>query len=258
MTILFCDYNIIEINNTRNKKLLCFIPVRYNSSRLPGKPLLKFGNKSMIQLLYEKIKEVDEIDKIILLTDNVKIKEHVELFGAECHIIDEDCNSGTERIAHYLNKFQNSYKYILNVQGDEPFINIENVRSCIKDYENLNHNSDIKCFCLHSTCDSDHEISNKKFVKLILNKKNNVVYMSRQNVPTEFINLGSAFILEKKFLLEEFLNSHSPLQINEDIEWNNILDSGYKIHSTFVATHERSVDTQEDYDYLLKKYNYAN
>ena len=100
----------------------------------------------MIQMLYEKVKTIEEISKIVILTDSKEIKDHVNLFNAECVIVDEYCNSGTHRILNYLKKNDNNYEYILNIQGDEPFINIENVKSCINSFMNYKDNKQIKCF----------------------------------------------------------------------------------------------------------------
>ena len=254
----FCEY-IINKNNSENENegILCLVPVRMNSTRLYGKPLYKFGNKTMIQMLYEKINNIKEIKKIVLLTDSEEIKEHVNTFNAECIIINDFCNSGTHRIMHYLNKYNINDEYILNIQGDEPFINIANVKSCIQSYLKYKYDNTIKCFCLHGVYENN-DITNKKFVKCLLNKQNNIVYMSRSNIPTKFINLGSAFIIETHYLKTYFEKSESLLQINEDVEWNNIIDNGYKIYSTLVNDFERSIDTIEDYNYILKKYNIDN
>jgi len=251
----FCEY--ILTYNKKETKVVCFIPARMNSSRLYGKPLLKFGKKSMIQMLYEKVKTIEEISKIVILTDSKEIEDHVKLFNAECVVVDEYCNSGTHRILNYLKKNDNNYEYILNIQGDEPFINIENVKSCINSFMNYKDNKQIKCFCLHGEY-NNNDIDDKKYVKCVVNKQNNIVYMSRRNVPTNYINLGSAFIIETDYLKNYFDSEESLLQKNEDVEWNNILDNGYTIHSTLVNDYERSVDTQADYNYLLKKYELNN
>ncbi len=251
----FCEY-IIKYNS-KFEKIVCFIPARMTSSRLYGKPLLKFGKKTMIQTLYEKVKTIEEIDKIIILTDSKEIKDHVNSFDAECVIVNEYCNSGTHRILNYLKNYSNDYEYILNIQGDEPFINIDNVKQCINTYYKYKNNKNIKCFCLHGEYKKD-DIHHEKFVKCIINKNNNIVYMSRKNVPSNFINIGSAFIIETDYLKNYFTNSISILQEKEDIEWNNIIDNGFEIYSTLIKDFERSVDTEDDYNYLLKKYNIKN
>ena len=72
------------------KKILCCIPARFNSSRLPGKPLLKINNKTIINLVYEKAKKT-KVDKIIVLTDDQRIYNEVNSFGGNCCIITKDC-----------------------------------------------------------------------------------------------------------------------------------------------------------------------
>ena len=87
--------------------------------------------------------------------------------------------------------------------------------------------------------------------------------MSRNKIPSEandsnvFISIGSSFIINKDFLVNEFINNKSYLQEDEDIEWNKILEMGYKIKSTEIFDYERSVDTYDDYNNLLYKYNFS-
>ena len=82
-------------------KTYLFIPARYNSTRLPGKPLLKINNKTIINHVYTN---VNSIDNIVILTDDKRIKNECESFGATCEIIEEECLNGTDRIIKYLEK----------------------------------------------------------------------------------------------------------------------------------------------------------
>ena len=115
----------------------CFIPARYHSSRLPGKPLLKINGKTIIRLVYEQVKKCNLIDDIIVLTDDERIKKEVESFRGSVAIVVDDCLNGTERIVKFLKNndyFRNNADIIINVQGDEPFINPSNIDKCIKNY----------------------------------------------------------------------------------------------------------------------------
>ena len=83
-------------------KILCCIPARFNSTRLEGKPLLKINNKTIINLVYDQVKQIKLISEIVVLTDCQKIKNEVNLFGGNCNIITDKCLNGTDRIIAYL------------------------------------------------------------------------------------------------------------------------------------------------------------
>jgi 3-deoxy-manno-octulosonate cytidylyltransferase (CMP-KDO synthetase) len=103
-------------------RICIIIPSRLNSSRFPGKPLIDIGGKTMIRRVYEKCLETG-IDKIIVSTEDQKIYDHVIQFG-ECDITPIFQN-GTLRVCHTANKLEGEFDYIVNVQGDEPFINTD-------------------------------------------------------------------------------------------------------------------------------------
>ena len=111
--------------------VVCFIPARYESSRLPGKPLLTINNKPIIQLVYEQVKKCNLVNDIYILTDDERIRYKCESFGAKCCIIDAECLNGTERIVNFLKLDPSICDIVVNVQGDEPFIDIENIHLLI-------------------------------------------------------------------------------------------------------------------------------
>ena len=248
------------------RKNYCFIPARYNSSRLPGKPLLKINEKTIIQRVYEQVEKCINVDKIIVLTDDNRIKEEVEMFGGECHIT-KDCLNGTARIVNFIKHTNIECDLIINVQGDEPYIQPTNIDACIQNYlEKKEFNKDIKCSTLHFLHSNEDEIRSRSNGKLVLDKNNNIMYGSRNIIPglkkNEFEDtivyhghIG-IFVYNKEYLLNEYLKENTPYQLAEDIEWLKILEDGYKINSVLVDkdSHERGVDTQEDYEYLKEKY----
>ena len=100
-------------------KILCVIPARYQSTRLPGKPLLKINEKTIIQHVYEKAQQT-MVDEIVVLTDDKRIYDEVNSFGGHCAIITEECLNGTERIIKYLETIDHTeYKVVVNIQGDD-------------------------------------------------------------------------------------------------------------------------------------------
>ena len=241
-------------------KILCCIPARYGSSRLEGKPLLKINDKTIIQHTYEKALKT-KVDKIVVLTDDERIYDEVISFGGNCYIIKEDCLNGTERILKYLEKLDHSeYEIIVNIQGDEPFVDSNHVNLAIDNY--LLKKPECSTICFKTN--DKNEIESKSRGKAVVDNKNNIIYCSRNVIPSNKhdnvicghnynIHVG-IFIFNKEYLINKFTLPNTPLQLLEDIEWLKIIEQGYKINTIFVDHAERGVDTIEDYEYLKSKY----
>ena len=254
--------------------IIAIIPARYNSSRLPGKMLLKINDKSIIERTYEQTKKCSKIDRIIIATDETKIINEVSKFNAESILITDECINGTERIAkaykkiiNEVSKFNaesilitdecingteriakaykkinNSYKYILNVQGDEPFINPEHINFLIDQHQ------DSVCSTLHYKIKNKNDLHNKGVVKIIINKNNEVIYGSRAMIPSSkdgeskdninyYAHIG-IFLFDSKFIYDFLEHPNTPAQLSEDLEWLKIIEMGYKINSYEVEAPE--------------------
>lgn len=240
--------------------ILCCIPARYNSSRLPGKPLLKINNKTIINLVYEKAIRTN-ITEIVVLTDDKRIYDHVISFGGNCIIVQEECLNGTERIVKYLKKINHSaFDIIVNIQGDEPFINPSIVNQIIDNF--IIKNTACSTICFKTT--NRDEIKSKSRGKVVTDNSNNILYCSRNVIPTNKneniipnhkynIHVG-IFVYDKNYLLNHFCQKNTPNQLLEDIEWLKIMEQGFKISTIFSEKMERGIDTIEDYNYLKNKY----
>jgi 3-deoxy-manno-octulosonate cytidylyltransferase (CMP-KDO synthetase) len=258
--IIILEDSLNKINN--NLKILCCIPARYNSSRLPGKPLLKFNNKTIINLVYEKAQQTI-VDEIIVLTDDQRIYDEVLSFGGKCVIINEDCLNGTERIIIYLKSINHDkYDIIVNIQGDEPFIKPHVINQTINNF--IKKKPECSTICFKTL--NQNEILSKSRGKVVVDNFNNIIYCSRNIIPSnkkeniiknhEYnIHVG-IFVYDKNYLLEHFCKENTKNQLLEDIEWLKIIEQGFKINTIFSEEMERGVDTIEDYDYLKKKYEF--
>ena len=105
-------------------KIIGIIPARYGSTRFPGKPLELIDGVSVIQRVYEQCKKATALQEVVVATDDERIYKHVEGFGGLVEMTSTSHESGTDRCAEAvasLNGFE-KYDYILNIQGDEPFI----------------------------------------------------------------------------------------------------------------------------------------
>lgn len=114
---------------------LGIIPARYHSSRLPGKPLLDILGKSMIQRVYEQAQK-SNLERLIVGTDDQRIEQAVMDFGGEVMMTSNKHISGTDRCLEVMEKLEESYDVIVNIQGDEPFINPVQINQLIHAFEN--------------------------------------------------------------------------------------------------------------------------
>lgn len=239
--------------------ILCCIPARYNSTRLPGKPLLKIKNKTVIQRVYEQALKTSVKD-IVILTDDKRIYDEVISFGGKCEIIIDECLNGTERIIKYLKTINyQEYEGILNIQGDEPFIDSSVVDKVIQNFIQNKPECSTVCF---KTKDKE-EINSKSRGKAVINKNNDILYCSRNIIPSnkkreisdiEYnIHVG-VFVFDTNYLMNEYTKENTPLQLEEDIEWLKIIEQGYRVNTIFSNKLERGIDTQEDYQYFLNKF----
>ena len=249
--------------------IIGFIPARYGSSRLEGKPLLKFGEYNMIQKVYLQSIKSKYLKKIFVLTDDERIKKTIEDINGDVILIKEDCLNGTERICIALKRYNtlfNDYKFIVNIQGDEPYINPEHIDIAIEKML-LNNEINVKCSTLIFRILKENLLKDKSIGKVVLNNKNEIIYCSRNIIPASKNNNFDLiknnyyghivlFIFDKKYLIEEYIKENTPLQIIEDIEWLKIIEQDYKIITSEVSDYEIGVNNIEDYEFLKNKYNF--
>jgi len=247
--------------------IIALIPARYQSSRLPGKPLLKFGDTTMIQKVYQQTIKSNLINKTFVLTDDIRVKESVDQINGNCLMITQECLNGTERICIAIKNHPEIFlnaKYIVNVQGDEPYINPSHIDIAINKLINSNNKS-IKCSTLHYKVDKLEDLDNKSIGKLVLDKNDNIMYCSRNCIPASkkdnydltnnyYAHIG-LFVFDINYLKNEYMKENTNLQLIEDIEWLKIMEQGYKIISSCVKDYEIGVNLIEDYHFLKKKYN---
>jgi 3-deoxy-manno-octulosonate cytidylyltransferase (CMP-KDO synthetase) len=251
-------------------KFIACIPARYGSSRLCGKPLYEINNKPIIQHVYERVSQVDILDKVIVLTDDELIADVIKNINGNVAIIKEFCLNGTDRICHYLDKIDYSDTVVVNVQGDEPFIDPENIKLVIENYINRKKIDErMVCSTLHYETTDEDAIRSHSRGKMVLDLEGNIMYCSRNPIPSskskelvydkngQLINYNlhiGVFVFDSDYLMRYYRNNNTPLQLNEDIEWMKIMEQGFHINSIKTNNHEIGVDTIDDYNYLKNKY----
>ncbi|SEK31408.1 3-deoxy-manno-octulosonate cytidylyltransferase (CMP-KDO synthetase) [Colwellia chukchiensis] len=245
------------------------IPARFESSRLPGKVLADIAGKPMIQWVVEKARD-SGAEQVIVATDNDEVARVVQGFGAEVCKTRADHQSGTERLAEVMETYQFSdQQVIVNVQGDEPFIPVENIAQVA---ENLSRQRDARMATLAMKIEDAAEAVNPNAVKVICDKAGYALYFSRATIPYDrgrFLNndaidsIGDFYLrhigiyaYRAGFIKDYVKWPASQLEQVESLEQLRVLWQGEKIHVAVAKTRlaVEGVDTPED---LAKARAYA-
>jgi len=235
-------------------KSLCVIPARYESTRLPGKPLRLIAGKPMIVRVYERAKLAKLATGVIVATDDERIKKAVEDAGGAAIMTRKDHNTGTDRLAEVAQKFAD-IDVIINVQGDEPLIDpalIDNLAKLFETDENL------QMATVKTEIKSEEDMKNPNNVKVVTDKAGYALYFSRSLMPYPrktgvakvYKHIG-IYAYRRDFLLKYAKMESTPLESTESLEQLRALENGYKIKVIETDKEFVGVDTEED----LKRVN---
>ncbi len=234
------------------------IPARYASTRFPGKPLIDIGGKSMIQRVYEQCVKTSILSDVIVATDDQRIAEHVVAFGGKVMMTADTHQSGTDRCAEVVLKYDGKCDAVINIQGDEPFIDpkqIELLASAFND-------ESTQIATLIKKISSEEEVRNPNVVKVIANKYNQAIYFSRSPIPyrrnpgveiTYFKHVG-IYGYRKQILAEITQLSLSNLEQAESLEQLRWVENGYKIILKETDMETIAIDSPDDLAQVLDKF----
>lgn len=236
-------------------KIIGIIPARYESTRLPGKPLIKIYGKPMIQHVWENAGRSKLLDKLVVATDNKLIFDTVLSFGGESVMTSKKHKSGTDRIGEAAKNYKADI--IVNIQGDEPFISYKNIDAAI---EPLIEDKKMNVSTLGYYINDKEEINNPNVVKIVIDKNNYAIYFSRCAVPynrdktkkIKYIKHIGLYVYRAKYLLEFIKLKQSEHEIAEKLEQLRILDNGERIKVIITDIDSFSVDTIEDLERIIK------
>ena len=235
-------------------KYAVVIPARFQSSRLPGKPLVDIHGKSLLQRTYEQCIKAVEQDKVFVATDNNDIYKHCTSLNIQVVMTSENCLTGTDRIAEFAKKYDADF--YVNVQGDEPLIAPKDIRKVI-DTANKYPNEVINGF---ASIDKEKDYHSLTIPKVVLRPDGRLLYMSRSPIPG-----NKKRVFEKswrqiciyafpKKTLEDFstLKRKTDLEQEEDIEILRFLEMGYEVRMIELSKDSIAVDTPEDLEIVRK------
>lgn len=243
--------------------ILGIIPARHASTRFPAKPLADLGGKSMIRRVYEQAKKSKSLSKVVVATDHEEIYNHVIDFGGEVCMTSSHHASGTDRCYEVLSKETSSFDYVINIQGDEPFIAPEQIDLLASLLDGKT-----KLATLIKKIDSVEQLRNPNLVKVVINKDQEALYFSRSMIPyfrnqeqSEWVTHHPYYkhiglyayrndVLEKITRLE--ISSLEKAESLEQLRW---LENGYAIKVKETSIETMGIDTPEDLQNALKYLN---
>lgn len=237
------------------KKNIGVIPARYASTRFPGKPLVEIKGKSMIQRVYEQASKVKRLAEVIVATDDQKIYNHVEGFGGKVIMTAVDHDSGTSRCAEVVSKLKEEVGVVINIQGDEPFIDPVQIESLL----DLFGTKETQIGTLIKKIEDSTTLFNPNVPKVVINHKNEALYFSRSTVPflrgemegkwiekqTFYKHIG-IYAYQADVLLNLVKLQPCPLEEAEKLEQLRWLFNGYSIKTAITEIETVGIDTEED------------
>lgn len=235
-------------------KILGIIPARYASTRFPGKPLALIKGKTMIRRVYEQALK-SELDAVAVATDDVRIADEVMSFGGRYVMTDPNHRSGTDRCCEALNLVEEKYDAVVNIQGDEPFINPLQINMLC----DLIRKDDTCLASLAKRIVSADELFSPNTVKVVMNAKGDALYFSRNPMPfmrnvdrDEWMVKGvfykhiGIYAYKAETLRQVAAMQASSLEIAESLEQLRWLENGMCIRMGITDAESVSIDVPSD------------
>lgn len=228
--------------------IICVIPARYSSTRLPGKPLADIAGKPMIQHVYERSALAKRPGQVIVATDHQLVYEAVKSFNGQVIMTSADHLTGTDRLAEVADRFADA-DLIINVQGDEPLIPPAIIDELAAAFDG---NPELQMATLMTEME-ESEYNSPNAVKVVTDLKGYALYFSRSMIPFPRNDTGvpiykhiGIYAYRRDFLLTYAKLSPTPLEKAEVLEQLRALEHGYQIKVIKTDFKSIGVDTKED------------
>jgi 3-deoxy-manno-octulosonate cytidylyltransferase (CMP-KDO synthetase) len=247
--------------------VVAIIPARFGSSRLPGKPLMRIGDRTMIQHVYESTSRAKGLERVVVATDDRRIEETVRGFGGEVMMTSKKHRSGTDRLAEVARKIKSDW--VLNVQGDLPFVQPETITRAIRA---MQRDRSIPMGTVCTPIYNEAEWHDPNTVKVVTDSSGFAIYFSRAAIPFQRNNSSRGrlprgrakrkiwgyrhvglYVYRRDFLLTFARLRPTRLEQIESLEQLRALVHGYRIFVAQVDEPSVEVDTAAD---LIKAENY--
>lgn len=232
-------------------KVVGVIPARWQSSRFPGKPLVHILGKSLIRRSYENALRCTCLDTVVIATDDQRIFNHAQEFGAKVFMTSPSCPTGTDRVWEVIERHFEKAEIVVNIQGDEPCLDPAVVDTLV---HKLSLSPEAVLTTPVAKMTDPRSIASTNAVKCVFDREGRALYFSRSpipwarqggNTPPYYRHLG-VYCFRRTFMQKYVRLKRTPLQESEDLEQLKILESGFPIHVCIVDDQATGVDTPED------------
>jgi 3-deoxy-manno-octulosonate cytidylyltransferase (CMP-KDO synthetase) len=233
-------------------RTLIAIPARWGSTRFPGKALHRIAGKPLVQHVWERCQHCQAVDAVVIATDDARIVEAAESFGAKAVLTSPDHPSGTDRIAEAAGYFP-EYETIINVQGDEPLISPALIDELARA---LQADASIRMITAAAPIHDPAQIADPNVVKVVLDRHGDSLYFSRSALPyvrnaatqiRHYRHLG-IYGFQRDFLFQFVAWPPSGLEMTESLEQLRALENGVRLRVVLTEDLSPGVDTPEQAD----------
>ncbi len=254
-------------------RVLGVIPARFTSTRFPGKPLAPLGNRSMIEQVWARARSASTLDRLIVATDDARIRVVAERFGAEVMMTSSEHVSGTDRVAEVVRRLQDrddpdsDYSFVVNIQGDEPLLTPTSLERLVAA---LRSDSAPEMATLSEPIRSVEELFDPNTVKLVTSGDGRALYFSRSPIPFHrgavarmtadfrtaisdraddlegYLKHQGLYGYSRSALMQLARMDPSPLERDEGLEQLRALEAGFTIQVVPSDFRSHGVDTPED------------
>ena len=234
-------------------KFIAIIPARYASTRFPGKPLAVLGGKTVIQRVYEQA--ISILPEAYVATDDDRIFQTVESFGGRAVMTRADHKSGTDRIEEAAEKIGTDADVIINIQGDEPFVQASQILTL----QHLFDAKETQIGTLGKRFDSMDAVMNPNSPKIVCDRRGFALYFSRNVIPYlrgrdvqdwlehfPYLKHLGIYAHRREVLREVTTLPQSPLEMAESLEQLRWLENGYRIRVGLTDEETVGIDTPDD------------
>lgn len=232
-------------------KILCVIPSRIGSTRMPRKPLLPILGKPMVQVVYENAMRCKVLTKVVVATDNEEIAEVIEAINGEVCMTDSSLTTGSDRVAVVAENFPDM-DVVINLQGDEPFVQPIMLEQLVAPYMNGEFP---EMTTLAYKLDKTNDYNNSGAVKVITDINKNAIYFSRAPIPYFRQNINAPvyhhvglYAFRRDFLLQYTKLPTTPLEQAESLEQLRAIEHGFKIRVCLTDNKTLEINTPEEYE----------
>ena len=234
-------------------RFTAIIPARYASTRFPGKPLAILGGKPVIQRVYEQVSSV--LSEVYVATDDQRIYDTVEQFGGRAVMTRVDHKSGTDRIQEAVEKTGTTADVVINVQGDEPFIQPSQIQTLMQLFDA----PETQIGTLGKLFESLEAVENPNSPKIVVDERGFALYFSRSVIPFirgvereewfgqyPFLKHLGVYAYRREVLSQVTRLPQSSLEKAESLEQLRWLQNGYRIRVGLTDVETVGIDTPED------------